>query len=76
MNKIVRSPSANVCSIKRSNGHVQICECYSESACCRLGRWKPSDTRVVVRECQKLNVTLAHQGLRVRDTQTLWRNLA
>jgi hypothetical protein len=76
MNKIVRSTSATLSSIKRSNVHVQICDRCSDSACCFLGRWKASDTRVLAQEYQNLNVSLAHQGPRVRETQTLWRNLA
>jgi hypothetical protein len=76
MNKIVRSTSATLCSIKRSNVHVQIRDLYGDSACCRLGRWKASDTRVLARVYQNLNVSLAHQGPRVRATQILWRNLA
>jgi hypothetical protein len=36
INKIVRSTSATPWSIKRSNVHVQTCNRFSDSACCRL----------------------------------------
>ena len=36
MNKIVRTTSATLCSIKRRNVHVQTCNRCSDSACCRL----------------------------------------
>jgi hypothetical protein len=40
------------------------------------GDGKRVDTDLLTREYQNSNVSLAHQGPRVRDTQTPWKNLA
>jgi hypothetical protein len=53
--------------------YVALQEVLPAAAC---GDGKRVDTHVLTREYQNLNVSLAHQGPRVRDVQTPWRNLA